>query len=116
MSEYCQASARSKVSGINPVGQVQAFGPGKRKIEILNENGRLVELLRVESGRYLLGRRAAVSVEGPEGESFSIPIPERTSSTAHLSLQTLALAMEAVNLAVSGKELPRAPAIFLSGG
>ncbi len=57
-----------------------------------------------------------MSVEGPEGESFYVPIPDRASNSAHLSLQAIALVIEAVNLAISGKELPRTPTLFLSGG
>jgi hypothetical protein len=83
---------------------------------ILNDEGDVVEMLRVESGRDLLGRGVAISVEGPEGESFRIPIPESASKDAHLSLRALGLVMESVNLAVSGKELPRTPTLFLSGG
>lgn len=110
---------RSPERMVRYLGEVlaaQAFGSGAKKIEILDDEGRPVELLRVESGRDLLRRVAAVSVEGPEGESFYIPIAEREPIRTHLSLQTLALAMEAVNLAISGKDLPRAPAIFLPGG
>lgn len=109
-------SPERMVRYLGEVLAVQAFGSGARKIEILNDEGRPVELLRVESGRDLLGRSAAVSVEGPERENFYIPIPDREPMRAHLSLQTLALVMEAVNLAISGKDLPRAPAIFLPGG
>jgi hypothetical protein len=111
-------SPERMVRYLGDVLAAQAFGTAKRGIDIFNDDGRLVELLRVESGRGLLGRPAAVSVEGPEGESFFIPIPDRdrASKEAHLSLQALALVMESVNLAVSGKELPRAPTLFLSGG
>jgi hypothetical protein len=94
----------------------QSFRSKGKKVEVLNDRGYSVELLRVERGRDTRGRSLAVSVEGPEGESFHIPIPDRTKDAAHLSLQTLALVMEAVNLAVSGKELPRSTTLFLSGG
>lgn len=109
-------SPERMVRYLGEVLAVQGFGSGERKIIILNDDGYPVELFRVESGRDLLGRGSAVTVEGPERETFYIPIPERQLSDAHLSLQALALVMESVNLAVSGKELPRVPTLFLSGG
>ena len=110
-------SPERMVRYLGEVLAVQKFGSGETKIKIFNEEGRLVQLLLVESGRDVLGR-AAVSVEGLEGESFYIPIPDRAHAPKgdHMSLQAMALVMEAVNLAVSGKELPRSPTFFLSGG
>jgi hypothetical protein len=109
-------SAERMVRYLGEVLAVQGFGTGGRKITILSDEGDVVEMLRVESGRDPLGRGAAISVEGPEGESFRVPIPESASKDAHLSLRALGLVMESVNLAVSGKELPRTPTLFLSGG
>jgi hypothetical protein len=109
---------RSPERMVRYLGEVlaaQDSGSGRATVKILNDEGMLVELLRVERKRDEAGR-AAVSVEGPEGETYYIPIPNRASNGAHLSLQTLALVMESVNLAVSGKELPRATTLFLSGG
>lgn len=109
-------SPERMVRYLGEVLAIQGFGSGRARVKILSDNGERVELLRVERGRDELGRAAAVSVDGPEGESFFIPIPDRASKGAHLSLRALALVMESVNLAVSGKELPRAPTLFLSGG
>jgi hypothetical protein len=110
---------RSPERMVRYLGEVlaaQDFGsPPRKMVQILNDRGELVDLLRVERGSDAHGRAAAVSVEGPEGESFHIPIPDRAKQP-HLSLQALALVMESVNLAISGKELPRAPTLFLSGG
>jgi hypothetical protein len=110
-------SPERMVRYLGEVLAVQNFGSGGNKVEVFSEDGRPVQLLRVESGREVAGL-AAVSVEGPERDSFYIPIPDRdrTAKGDHLSLQALALVMESVNLAVSGKELPRSPTFFLSGG
>jgi hypothetical protein len=110
-------SPERMVRYLGEVLAVQSSGADKHKIEIFNEEGRSVQLLRVESGREPHGR-VAVSVDGPEHESFYIPIPDRGRSPKgdHMSLQALGLVMESVNLAISGKELPRTPALFLSGG
>jgi hypothetical protein len=115
---------RSPERMVRYLGEVlaaQDFGSAPmRRVKILNNDGQHVELLRIERGRDEVGRAAAVSVEGPEGDSFYIPIadrvPDRASKGAHLSLRALALVMESVNLAVSGKELPRTTTLFLSGG
>ena len=110
-------SPERMVRYLGEVLAIQKFGSGENKIKIFNEEDRHVELLRVESGRDPHGR-TAVSVEGPENDSFYIPIPDRdrTPKGDHLSLQALGLVMESVNLAISGKELPRTPTLFLSGG
>ena len=107
---------RSPERMVRYLGEVLAvwmFGTGQR-IQVLNEGGILVDLFRVERGRDLLGNSSAVAVEGPEREHFHIPIPE--TKDAHLSLQALALVLDALNLAVSGKELPRSTTLFVSGG
>jgi hypothetical protein len=108
-------SPERMVRYLGDVVAAQGFGSGDG-LQILNDDGYSVDLFHVETGRDLSGRTAAVSVEGPEGETFFIPIPARASHDAHLSLQTLALVMESFNLAVSGKALPTAPTLFLSGG
>jgi len=108
-------SPERMVRYLGDVLAAQAFGARKRGIEIFNEDGYPVELFRVESGRGP-DSGSAVSVEGPEGDAYYIPVPNREAKDAHLSLQTLALVMESFNLAVSGKELPRAPTLFISGG
>jgi hypothetical protein len=109
---------RSPERMVRYLGEVlaaQEFGPGKRPVQVLNENGDLVELFRVQRGRNSMGR-AAVAVDDPEGETFSIPRPDYDSSKGHLSLQALALVMESFNLAVSGKELPQPATLLLPGG
>jgi hypothetical protein len=88
----------------------------KRMIQILDGAGWLVDLFRVETGRHLLTSGAAVAVDGPEGDSYYIPISQPGSKDGHLSLQALALVMESLNLAVSGKELPRPSTIIVPGG
>jgi len=108
-------SPERMVRYLGDVLAAQAFGGARRGIEIFNEDGYPVELFRVEGGRGAAAG-TAVSVEGPEGDAYFIPVPNRESKDAHLSLQALALVMESFNLAVSGKELPRAPTLFLSGG
>jgi hypothetical protein len=110
-------SPERMVRYLGDVVALQTFADGDRKgpVQILNEDGALVDLFRVGRGRDLLGG-VAVSVEGPERESFYIPLPEPGSKTAHLSLPALALVMESFNLAVSGKALPQPATFFLSGG
>jgi hypothetical protein len=88
----------------------------KRMIQILDGAGHLVDLFRVEMGHHFLTGGAAVAVDGPEGDSYYIPISAPGSSNRHLSLQALALVMESLNLAVSGKELPRPSTIIVPGG
>jgi hypothetical protein len=108
-------SPERMVRYLGDVVAAQGFGSGE-KLQILNDDGHPVDLFHVEAGRDGLGRAAAVTVEGPEGETYFIPIRVRNSSDTHLSLQALALVMESFNLAVSGKALPTAPTLFLSGG
>lgn len=108
-------SPERMVRYLGEIAAVQGYGTGDKRIKILNDEGDPVELLRVVNGRDS-GRGAAVSVEGPEGDSFQIPIADAAAKDAHLSLRALGLVIEAVNLAVSGKELPRTPTFFLSGG
>jgi hypothetical protein len=98
------------VLAVQTLGQ----GDGKGTIQILDEDGHLVDLLVVHKGRDLLGS-TAVTVDGPEQEIFSIPVSTHGPNT-HLSLQSLALVMESFNQAVSGKNLPQPATIFLSGG
>jgi hypothetical protein len=111
-------SWRSPERMVRYLGEVlaaQEFGPGKRPVQVLNEDGELVDLFRVQKGRNSMGR-VAIAVDDPEGETFSIPRPDYDSSKGHLSLQALALVMESFNLAVSGKELPPPATLLLSGG
>jgi hypothetical protein len=111
-------SWRSPERMVRYLGEVlaaQEFGPGKRPVQVLSEDGELVDLFRVQRGRNATGQ-AAIAVADPEGETFSIPRPDYDSSKGHLSLQALALVMESFNLAVSGKELPQPATLLLSGG
>lgn len=110
-------SPERMVRYLGDVLAVHTLGAGEKRgpVQILNEDGELVDLFQVERGRGLLGI-AAVAVEGPEGERFFIPLSEPGSKKAHLSLQALALVMESFNLAVSGKALPQPATLFLSGG
>jgi hypothetical protein len=110
-------SPERMVRYLGDVLAAQTFGSGSKKgpIQILNDAGVVVDLFRVERGRDLLGT-SAVSVEGPERDPFFIPVPDHDSKSAHVSLQALALVMESLNLAVSGKALPPPTAVFLSGG
>ena len=111
-------SPERMVRYLGDVVAVQIFSAGDNRgpVQILNEDGRLVDLFRVERGRDLLGSRGAVSVEGPERESYFVPASENGSEPPHLSLQALALVMESLNQAVSGKALPQPAAVFLPGG
>lgn len=109
-------SPERMVRYLGEVVAVQSFGGGDARgpIQILNDEGNLSDLFRVERGRFLLGK-SGISVEGPEGESFNIPSSNGTEKS-HLSMQALALVMESFNLAVSGKSLPQPTTIFLSPG
>ena len=99
------------------LGDVLAVHTLERRgpVQVLNEEGELVDLFHVERGRDLLGS-TAVAVEGPDGERFSIPAADHGTRKGHLSLQALSLVMESFNLAVSGKALPQPATLFLSGG
>jgi hypothetical protein len=109
-------SPERMVRYLGEVLAVQTYGaPGKWPVQILNDDGELVDLFVVQRGRNLLDR-AAVSIDDPEGERFSIPRPEYESAKTHLSLQALALVMEAFNLAVSGKDLPQPATLLLPAG
>jgi hypothetical protein len=109
---------RSPERMVRYLGEVLAahtlgVGDNKGSVQILNENGELVDLFRVEMGR---SNNAAVVVEGPDGETFFIPPPQTGTRNAHLSLHSLAFVIDSVNLAVSGKELPKPATLFLPGG
>jgi hypothetical protein len=83
----------------------------------VDDNGtrEYVDFLRiVKNAGY--DQRWAVSVKDPEGERFAIPIPDYSSPTRHRSLQTLALAMDIYNSAVSGTAVPTSSTILLRPG
>lgn len=75
----------------------------------------VVPLFRVEHGRRVTGREA-ISVTGPEGERFFIPVPDYGSPTTHMSLHALALVTDFLNSAVSGKSLPPPSTLIITGG
>jgi hypothetical protein len=110
-------SPERMVRFLGDVLAVQAFEAGDRRgqVQILDDNGLLIDMIRVERGRDAVGA-SSVEVDGPEGEKYAIPLPQSNFHKAHMSLQTLALVMEAFNQAVSGKALPQPATIFLPGG
>lgn len=67
--------------------------------------GTLVPLFPVAVGE-MGTRNAAVSVRGPEGDRFSIPIPEHGAVGRHRGLATLGLVQEVIGAAVSNEALP----------
>ena len=89
---------------------VQDFaGQPVRQIRVLGE---LVDLFRVTRK---VSSNTAISVVGPEGERFSILIPDHGSDSRHRSLQTLSLAMDFVNIAISGESSPPPNTFVLAG-
>ncbi len=73
-----------------------------------------VELFRVEAG-MLVGGHGAVSIKGPEGMRFSIPIPDRKNPHHHRSLRALTFVADQINRAVSKDALPQFTTFTLTG-
>jgi hypothetical protein len=107
-------SPERMVRFLGDIISVQELAHDRQTIKILH-NQRIVELLRVKRGPRMLAN-VAVAVTDAEGEEVYIPVPDHGSPTAHLSLQTMALVMDFLNSAVSGKALPQPTTVFVTGG
>ncbi|HKZ01787.1 MAG TPA: hypothetical protein VJ180_06085 [Pyrinomonadaceae bacterium] len=74
-----------------------------------------VKVIEVNRGSDIRAS-AAVAIVDPERERFFVPIPDHGAPTQNMSLQTLALVMDFLNSAVSGKSIPPPSTLILSGG
>jgi hypothetical protein len=112
--EYNLRSPERMVRFLGDIIAVQQLAERPREIKIFMDKVP-VDLFVVRRGANYSGR-SAVSIVDPEGVNFYVPIPDHGSPTKALSLQTLALVMDFLNSAVSGKTLPQPTTLIVTGG
>jgi hypothetical protein len=93
----------------------QSYGPKRYIPEVIDvERGEKYKLLVVTRGIAPPGG-AAVSVRSPEGEMFYVPRRDPGAPRDEVSLETLSIATDILNLAVTKKAFPEVTTLRVKG-
>ncbi len=98
-------SPRGVLSYLGELIALQNFSPDRFVPRIVRADGKTIVVFRVLRGHEQL-RDAALSVRGPDRESYFVPLPDYGSETRDQTLRVLAIAGEVVNAAISEKDIP----------
>ncbi len=98
-------SPKSLLSYLGNLIALQNYSPDKYVPEIVLRGGKRMTIFRVMQGTPG-SEGAALTVRGPNGDTFYVPEPDYGSPTRDQTLRVLALASEVVNAAISEKDIP----------
>jgi hypothetical protein len=118
---YVLRSPKSLLTYLGELIALQNFAEDRYVPEIMvmgREQGKMTVsrmiVFQVVQGQPL-GTKAAVSIQGPDGQKYSVPQPQYGSNSREQTLRVLAIAGELVNGALSDKDFPAPASVIVRG-